>query len=150
MRFPSGFFFVFRKQYVDNCFKVAFLHDTLSREESSGLKLPEWTKAVYPNETYKCQVRFFQLMTETDDMKHFRGGPIITEIYNGMSRYQNGSSARNLYTYSAHDATIATVLAALEMDGQTNPTPDFGACLVFEMRRISNGDQDIEDIVQVS
>lgn len=120
-------------------------------EESNGLELPEWTKKVYPDELYKCRVRAFQLMTETEEMKRLRGAPIVNEVFNEMLSFHNGSSHRNLYTYSAHDTTIMNALSAMKMADQTSPLLEYGASLVFELRRILNStNQEIVDFVQVS
>lgn len=127
------------------------MYDDLRIEESVGLVLPEWTKKVYPDKLYKCRVRSFQLMTETEEMKQLRGAPIVNEIFKKMLSFQNDSRTRNLYTYSAHDTTITNALSAMRMTGQTDPIAGYGACLVFELQRIVNStNQEIVDFVQVS
>lgn len=112
---------------------AASLYDILIIQECHGLELPPWTNSIYPKMLYDARVRAFQLSTETDYMKRIRAGPLINRIYNQMAQFQSGKSARNIITYSAHDTTIANVLAAMNFIGQTDPIPSYGALLAFEL-----------------
>lgn len=109
------------------------LYDTLLIESNHGFPLPEWTKNVYPDRLKACRERAFRLTTETPYMKRMRGGPIITAVHDRMVSYLNGSSDQNIITYAAHDTTISNALTSMGIYNQTDPIPDYGALLAFEM-----------------
>lgn len=131
---------------MTNVKQAGDVYDTLSVESSHGLTLPAWTKKVYPDPLYDARVRSFQLFTETDYMKLIRGGPLVTDVFEKMLQFQNGSSARNLITYSGHDTVISNVLTSMYIVGQTNPLPNYGALLAFELYEHGHH----ENTVQVS
>lgn len=123
---------------VTNFLPGAELYDILFIQENNGLELPEWTQAIYPHPLYDLRVRWFQIFTENYYMKRLRGGPVITQVYNHFTQFQSGESARKIITYSAHDLTIVNTLNALNMAGQTDLLPSYGALLAFELYRNKN------------
>lgn len=131
---------------MTNVVQAGNLYDTLFAESSHGLELPAWTDKVYPNPLYAARVRQFQLFTETDYMKLIRGGPLVTDIHGKMAAFHNRSSAINLITYSGHDTVISNVLRSMQIVGQTDPLPSYGALLAFELHE----NRHRENTVQVS
>lgn len=120
-------------QSVTNVQQVGDLENVLSIQQNYGLELPEWSDDVFPDDMLAVRIRSFQLITETPYMKRIRGGPIVTEIFNQMIAKQNGDLSRKIMIFSAHDKTLASAMNALGVYNQTEPLPDFGATLVFEL-----------------
>lgn len=118
---------------MTNVHQVSELENVLSIQQNNGLELPEWSDSVFPDDLLPVRIRSFQLFTETPYMKRIKGGPLITEIFNQLIAKQNGDLSRKVMIFSAHDKTLANVMSALDVSDQTEPLPDFGATLVFEL-----------------
>lgn len=120
-------------QSVTNVQQVGDLENVLSIQQNYELVLPEWSNAVFPDDLLPVRIRSFQLYTETAYMKRIKGGPLVTEIFNQMQAKQRGDLSRKIMIFSAHDKTLANVMSALDVSDQTEPLPDFGATLIFEL-----------------
>lgn len=126
-------FFKWISQEVTNVQQVADVQNILSIQQSNGLELPEWSDAVFPEDLLDVRVRSFQLYTEGPYMKRIKGGPLVTDIFDQMYAKQNGELSRKIMIFSAHDKTLANVMSALNVIDQTEPLPDYGATLLFEL-----------------
>lgn len=133
---------------MTNCQQAADLYDSLLVESDNGLDLPSWTAKVFPYPLHDCRVRAFQLSTETEYMAQIRSGPVITRIHDHMVEFQIRGSARKLFTYSTHDTIICYIFNSMKIYYGSDPLPYYGACIVFELYRNENCNE--ENIVQVS
>lgn len=120
-------------QSVINVQQVGDLENVLSIQQNYGFELPEWSDDVFPGDMLAVRIRSFELITETPYMKRIRGGPLVTEIFHQMIAKQNGDLPRKIMIFSAHDKTLVSAMNALGVYNQTEPLPDFGATLVFEL-----------------
>lgn len=70
-------------------------------------------------------------------MKKVKGGPFVTELLETMREKANRilSPDRNIYVYSGHDTTLVNIIRALEIYDQTDPLPNFGSSLNFELHK---------------
>lgn len=127
-------------QSVTNVQQVGELENVLSIQQTYGFELPKWSDAVFPDDLLPVRIRSFQLYTETPYMKRIKGGPLVTEIFNQMQAKRRGDLSRKIMIFSAHDKTLANVMSALDVSDQTEPLPDFGATLVFELYCGDNGE----------
>lgn len=50
------------------------LYNILYIQEINGLKLPDWTRSIYPEKLLSVAERNLALLTETNFMKRIRGG----------------------------------------------------------------------------
>lgn len=66
-------------QTVNNITAVEFLYNILQIQEDNRLKLPEWTRDVYPNKMLPLAIRSLEIFTETTFMKRMKGGKIDTK-----------------------------------------------------------------------
>lgn len=127
-------------QSITDVSQVGDLHDILTVESMNGMKLPEWTKPVFPQILYDVRVRAYKLYTETPCMTRFRGGPLISDITKQMVSKCAGDLNRNFAMYSGHDTTLNFVMKALNVIDQTTEIPDYGATLCCEMYRHDDDD----------
>lgn len=148
-----------RIQNVTNTNDVEFLYNTLYIEHEMGLKLPEWTKSVFPDKLLPLAVRNLALLSETPYMRKMKGGislgrvnnwkqiiisinsiigSLVTDITKKMLSKIEDASKRNILIYSAHDITLSSVVRALDIVNQTSDKPDYGATLAFELHHDPN------------
>lgn len=64
-------------QGMSNITAVEFLFNTLEIEADHGLKLPDWTKSVYPEKLKPIAARSLSIFTETMAMRRMKGGIIV-------------------------------------------------------------------------
>lgn len=80
------------------------------------MKIPDWAVDVINDPRVRNLTAFsFKMITYTEKMKRFKGGPLIKEMLSNMDGRISGSldSRRKLFMYSAHDTTVATFLNSL-------------------------------------
>lgn len=54
--------------------EVERLFYTLEIERDNGLKLPDWTNDVFPDQMYPMAAKTLEVLTETNFMKRIKGG----------------------------------------------------------------------------
>ncbi|XP_055589870.1 prostatic acid phosphatase-like [Uranotaenia lowii] len=111
------------------------IYDALEGEFNAGLRLPDWTKRVFPEKAKKCYGAFLRYFTATPILKKLRGGATFTEILKVMKSKQAKTlnPDRSLFFYSGHDLTQVSLLDSMGMLSQTTDRPDFASAVVFEL-----------------
>uniref|UniRef100_A0A0A9XGP6 acid phosphatase n=2 Tax=Lygus hesperus TaxID=30085 RepID=A0A0A9XGP6_LYGHE len=122
---------------VRNPYDVEDIYSTLKAEEGINLKLPEWTKTVYPSQMEKESARIFTLNTYNNDLIRLKGGPLLKKILNDCQSKMDGKDDYKLKVYSGHDATVANLLRALGTWEEQMPA--YNAMAIFELHQ---GDPD--------
>lgn len=100
------------------------------------MKLPDWSKRVYPEPMGTLAQSGLTLFSETDYMKRMKAGPLFTKIVGQMSAIQEGVSKQKLAIFAGHDITLTIMTRALDIANQTSLLPEIGAALVMELVRI--------------
>ncbi|XP_055643791.1 testicular acid phosphatase homolog [Toxorhynchites rutilus septentrionalis] len=124
---------------VDNYTSLVTIYDVLHIQHLSKLKLPEWTRTVYPEPLTCISATFYRLPTSTILMKRLRGGPLLKEILNRFQQKINKTLQpdRSLWIYSGHDITILSLLDGLGV--LKTHVPSFAACVMIELSTAVDG-----------
>ncbi|XP_003486585.1 venom acid phosphatase Acph-1 [Bombus impatiens] len=113
------------------------LRQFLYAQKDIGLKLPEWTKSVFPHgKLDELAVNDIYIRTRTPQMKQLLAGMWIREWLNHVDDHLNKNDTRKAFMYAAHDLNIAYILAAL--DNFDNEIPYYGSTLIFELHEEDN------------
>ncbi|KAI8439270.1 hypothetical protein MSG28_013107 [Choristoneura fumiferana] len=126
----------YTNQTMRNVRDVDFLYSTLLSQQEAGLKLPEWTKNVFPNKMRTPFMLSLALLSYNETLQRFQVGPLFSEMKENLEKsvsYQpedHGPAPRSLFVYSGHDVNVVGVWRAL---GYGLLEPEYGASLVFEL-----------------
>ncbi|CAB3378604.1 Hypothetical predicted protein [Cloeon dipterum] len=121
---------------VQDPINVQYIFNTLWIEQLKNLKLPEWTKKVYPDRMQELSRLSFTLNAYTAELKRLKGGPLIGEIVNHMKQKVNKTLTpdRKLFLYSAHDTTVANILMTLDLFDAQNPP--YTSSILLELHKL--------------
>lgn len=64
----------FWKQKMKTIKELETLYNILLIQDINGLKLPEWSRKIYPEPLLTAATRNYAILTETDFMKRIKGG----------------------------------------------------------------------------
>ena len=113
------------------------LRQLLHAQRDIGLKLPKWTKSVFPNGKLDELAAYDVLIrTRTLKLKQLLGGVWIREWLRTVDNYLNKNDTRKAFMYAAHELTIAPILVVL--DNYDNQIPSYCAALMFELHEDNN------------
>lgn len=122
----------YTNQSVRSVLDVDFLYSTLQTQQEAGLKLPEWTKNVFP---HKMKVPFMlslALLSYNSTLQKFHTGPLLSEIRQYIKESVSHTSVdRSLYIYSGHDVNIVSLWRAFGFEELLEP--EYGASLTIEL-----------------
>uniref|UniRef100_A0A914IAN6 Acid phosphatase n=1 Tax=Globodera rostochiensis TaxID=31243 RepID=A0A914IAN6_GLORO len=104
-----------------------------------GKELPKWANASVIDRIWQLNDISSAYLYNTTKMARFRAGVLFTEILERMKSIQNGFGAKydsrqRMHAYSAHDTTLAGVLAAFGI--RPSPFPRFATALFIELHRM--------------
>ncbi|GLH03939.1 Uncharacterized protein GBIM_09752 [Gryllus bimaculatus] len=118
---------------------VEFLYNTLLIEKIHKLDLPEWTNSVFPDKMKQLAAKSLAIFTHNDFMKRIRGGPLLKEVVDLMSKKAEDTvkNEGRMHLFSAHDLTIVNVWRTLGFTELLHV--GYGASLIFELRWIEQG-----------
>ena len=113
-----------------------YIQDALLIEKLNGLHLPNWVnESVYQHlKTY--QDLNFQMMVYNETLARLAGGNLLKEIQNNMKsglineNFGDGKT-KLMYVYSAHDDTVAPLLATLKL--YNNISPPYASAVIMEL-----------------
>ncbi|XP_050354371.1 lysosomal acid phosphatase-like [Nymphalis io] len=122
----------YTNQSMRSVVDVDFLYSTLQTQQEAGLKLPEWTKNVFP---HKMKVPFMlslALLSYNSTLQKFHTGPLLGEIKQHLQNsVSHNDIDRSLYIYSGHDVNVVSIWRALGFEELLEP--EYGASLVIEL-----------------
>ncbi|XP_013148571.1 PREDICTED: lysosomal acid phosphatase-like [Papilio polytes] len=119
-------------QTMRSVLNVDFLYSTLQTQQEAGLKLPDWTKNVFPNKMRTPFMLSLALLSYNQTLQRLKVGPLLNEIkMNLQDSVSHTNLDRSLYIYSGHDVTVVSLWRTL---GYTELLePEYGASLVLEL-----------------
>jgi len=133
---------------ITDIVKLDYVYDTLLIENIYSLKLPEWTKKVFPAGKFKdLRDLSFTVDTFDDEMKRLKGGPFVNELVEHFDAFVDGTlmpSNRKLFMYSGHDTTVASVLNSMGVFNKI--APPYRSLLLVELLE----QQDVGLVVKLS
>lgn len=122
----------YTNQSMRSIVPVDYLYSTLQTQQEAGLKLPEWTKNVFPTRMRLPFKLSLATLAYNESMQRLRIGPMLGEInkYFNDTKY-HVNVERSLYLYSGHDVTLVALWRALGYEELLEP--EYGSSLVLEL-----------------
>ncbi|EDW76777.1 uncharacterized protein Dwil_GK19447 [Drosophila willistoni] len=121
---------------VRNAEDVNSLYITLQAEEAFGYKLPDWTKAYYPERMQFLAEQSYVYNAYTKEMQKIKGGPFLKKMYAEMTAKAEATLEprdRRMFIYTGHDWTVGNILSALGI--WQRQMPRFGVMAIFETHK---------------
>lgn len=140
---------------INDLHSAELICDTLQIEQQIGLKLPEWTKTVYPEPLSAVYGMWLKSLTYTTQLKRLYAGSLLNEILDFFDAMAiNSTLSPKLRVYSGHDDNIASILNTV---GSFEPPYmlEFGSTLWIELRNHNNTNyvnlwlKNVEDLTQI-
>ncbi|KAJ0181342.1 hypothetical protein K1T71_003427 [Dendrolimus kikuchii] len=122
----------YTNQSIRNIVTADFLYSTLQTQQEAGLKLPEWTKNVFPHKMRLPFMLSLATLAYNERMQRLKIGPMlkqITQYFNESVTHANVD--RSLYIYSGHDVTVVALWRALGFEELLEP--DYGSSITLEL-----------------
>lgn len=113
---------------------VQSLYYTLRTEEEYGLKLPEWTKAYYPDRLFEVTTRSYLYNIWTDEMRRLKAGPFVTKIVKEWKEKREEKlkpAGRKIFLYTGHDSSIVNVMSGFNV--WEEQLPGYAIMGIFEL-----------------
>ncbi|CAD7084866.1 unnamed protein product [Hermetia illucens] len=129
---------------IDSAMGLLTLEDILLVEKDNDLELPAWTDSVFEQYLVPLTSIVFDIWGSSEFMK-IRSSTLFRDITTRLDNLITGSSDQNVLLYSAHDATVSTMLHFLGIRDQTVARPTYAASLNLELHE----NQEIEDDFEV-
>ncbi|KAL0276395.1 UNVERIFIED_CONTAM: hypothetical protein PYX00_003983 [Menopon gallinae] len=129
---------------INSILSLESLYNTLEIEERNNLKLPEWTKSVYPEKMKDIAALSLALFTFTDKQKRLKGGPLVGDIAQHISQkvLNTLKPNRQLFLYSGHDLNLVSTFRVLGFPELRKP--ENGAALIFELHKGDSGEHYVQ------
>lgn len=114
------------------------IYDVFFCERQHNISMPSWLNSTMFDRIVDLYNEVSQLEFHTETLRRLRGGTLLEEI---MHRFKDkvqgnlGEEAR-FFAYSAHDSTIAALLATLGVFYDIYPK--YATCLLIEMHKLPN------------
>jgi len=115
-------------------FDLWFVSDALLIEKITNKTLPDWVDEVLYAHLMKRADLDFHMMGYNETLARLSGGNLLNAIQLNMRAKLNGERTNNVYVYSAHDYTVATLLAALKVFN--NKKPPYASAVMLELWEI--------------
>ncbi|KAI1896285.1 hypothetical protein AGOR_G00093220 [Albula goreensis] len=120
--------------------KVWRVYDTLYCQRIHNLTLPSWaTQEVFNTleEIASFEVMYSVLTHKRKDKARLAGGMLLNAILGNFTGAMKRESGLKLVMYSAHDSTLITLQAALDV--YNGRLPPYAACQLFEFYQERDG-----------
>lgn len=125
-------------QKIDSIRDIETLYSCLFIEELNGLKLPDWTKQVYPHPMKEKASVSMATFAWNKVMQRLHGGNFVIEILKIFNDKIKGKlEEKKLYLFSGHDITISVIWRTFGFEEFI--LPSFGASLIWELHRDMQG-----------
>ncbi|KAK5646341.1 hypothetical protein RI129_004805 [Pyrocoelia pectoralis] len=110
------------------------IYHSLKSDKEFGLELPTWSLSVQ-RYLKSAMGDLFESYVALPELNKLFGGMLLKEILNNIDAHIETPKNEKFYLYSCHDLHIAGLLGA--MDIFRSHTPDYAACVVIELHKIS-------------
>lgn len=130
---------------VNSLQSVQNIYSCLHIEEIYGMKLPDWTKEVYPEKLFPISGLSFAVKAYTPLLARLKSGPLLKEILTHFKHKTTKKVDQKYWVYSGHDTTVANMLNTLGVFktlGYHNPP--YTSTVMFELRKISVDDYRVQ------
>ncbi|KAL0849925.1 hypothetical protein ABMA28_011852 [Loxostege sticticalis] len=119
-------------QSMRSVLDVDFLYSTLLTEQEANLKIPEWTRNVFPNKMRMPFMLSLALLSYNETLQRLQIGPMLGEIKQSFEDCVTHANVdRSLFVYSGHDVTVVSLWRALGRRELLEP--EYGASIVLEL-----------------
>ncbi|XP_019881984.2 venom acid phosphatase Acph-1-like [Aethina tumida] len=115
---------------------MSSIYSTLKCESELGLKLPEWTKKVFPDKMAEAVDVVYKYDNFNPEAKKFNSGYILKKIIEDFDRKIKNDitpKERKASFYSGHETTLGYMLNSLGLE--VNFVPPYGSALSIELRK---------------
>ncbi|XP_043260705.1 venom acid phosphatase Acph-1-like [Colletes gigas] len=113
------------------------LRQILYAQKDIGLKLPAWTKKVFPHGKLDEIAGYaLSIQSGTQELKQLLGGIWIREWLDHVDNYLNNSDKRKAFMYAAHEINIAPIVIAL--NNYDNQVPTYCSTVMFELHEMKS------------
>ncbi|CAD7084867.1 unnamed protein product [Hermetia illucens] len=129
---------------VNSPMVLLLLEDVLLVEKDNNLELPAWTDSVFEQYLVPLTSIVFDIWGSSQYMK-IRSSTLFKDMTNKLDNLITGSDNQNILLYSAHDATVGSMLHFLGIRDQTVARPTYAASFNLELHQ----NQEIEDDYEV-
>lgn len=118
--------------------ELEYLYNTLYIESLYGLKLPNWTREVFPDKMRPWAHFSFRINCYTTHLQRLKMGLLVNDIFTRLISKSKGSLIpdRKMWIYSAHDTTVANILMSL--GAFDDHSPPYTSLIIFELS-VKNG-----------
>uniref|UniRef100_T1IIN8 acid phosphatase n=1 Tax=Strigamia maritima TaxID=126957 RepID=T1IIN8_STRMM len=101
---------------INNFNQASSIFDILLIQQIHNLTQPAWVSDDLMERLGLIHLLNVCLRVKTQEQRRLRGGPLIGEMIKNMeNKINNRHEKHKIYMYSAHDATVVSVLAALDV-----------------------------------
>ncbi|CAG9107333.1 unnamed protein product [Plutella xylostella] len=118
-------------QTMRSILDVDFLFSTLSTQQEAGLKIPEWTKNVFPHKMRYPFTLSLSLLSYNESLQRLHTGPLLADMRAHLEAAVAGADAPLLAVYSGHDVTVVSLWRALGFTQQLQP--EYASSLLLEL-----------------
>ncbi|XP_010903208.2 testicular acid phosphatase homolog [Esox lucius] len=121
------------------------VYDTLSCQRIHNLTTPGWaTPEVFRTlqEITSFEVKFSIVTHKRKEKARFSGGVLLNAILSNFSKAMEQGSPLKFIMYSAHDSTLITLQAALDV--YNGLLPPYAACQLFEFYQEDDGSYSVD------
>ncbi|XP_068628776.1 lysosomal acid phosphatase-like [Battus philenor] len=119
-------------QSMRSILDVDFLYSTLQTQQEAGLKLPDWTKNVFPNKMRTPFMLSLALLSYNKTLQRLKVGPFLDEIKKSFEEsIRHTNMDKLLYIYSGHDVNVVALWRVLGYEELLEP--EYGASLTLEL-----------------
>ena len=108
-----------------------FVSDALFIEKLSGRSLPDWVDDTVYEHLMEYKDLNFKMMVYNRTLARLAGGNLLCDIQKNMKTRLKGGTTKKVYVYSAHDDTVAPLLAALDV--YNNIAPPYASSVMLEL-----------------
>ncbi|XP_051168231.1 venom acid phosphatase Acph-1-like isoform X2 [Leptopilina boulardi] len=121
---------------ITTAMNIHYIYTTLEIEKAFNLTLPSWTNGLFPDgQIVNGSALQFKFLNYNENLKKQTGGMLIRKFINDMLLIKAGLTNKNLFLYSGHDITVASVLYAL---GVYFPhVPKYSSAVILELHEIA-------------
>lgn len=114
------------------------IYDNLFCEKQHKITWPVWMNSTIFDRVDALYNEVSQLEFHTETMRRLRGGTLLEEIFHRFGAKADGTLGQEakFFAYSAHDSTIAALLATLGIFYDIYPK--YATCLLIEMHKLQN------------
>lgn len=130
---------------INGVMDVLLVSDALKIQKGTDKKMPQWALDGYETTFKKYGMLLKTMPHATETMIKIRGGPMLTQIVENMVAVaNNGTSAKKVLLYSAHDATIASLAFALKVEDQIPEPVSYSDSIMVDLVSNGNGEPLVE------